>query len=104
MSAPDLRKALRLVETLGLAPLGRVWNTRPKSYFGGAYDRWNKRRMEAEREVAERLGKEGAAISSAWDGARIRFAGVSASSTMGLHQALNNWKAGAERRLGGVSR
>ena len=100
MSPPDLKDALRLVETLALAPLARSETTRPKSHFGsgGAYTKWASADREVQRYVISKLQEHGAHIGLG-DGARIRFAGVTGSSTMGLRSALRNWKAGVERRL-----
>jgi len=103
MSAPDLKQALRAVEALGLAPLARVYNTQPKSYFGSAqaYTKWTVRLREAEALAVMQLSARGASIVEVSGATRVRLAGVAASSTAGLQAALRNWKAGAEKRLKG---
>lgn len=100
MSAPDLTEALRLVVALGLAPLKRSDNSRPKSHFGsnGAYARWSTARRALEVNVAVDLHKHGATVDFG-DPCRFRFGGFSASSTLGLESALRHWVAGAERRI-----
>lgn len=100
MSHVGLKDALRLVETLGLTPLSRLYASRPKNYFDQAnsYDRWRKRLHDVEAEVIDKLTAQGASFTKA-DATRIRFAGVTASSAISLQSALNHWKAGAERRL-----
>ena len=99
MSGPDLKDALRLVGTLGLAPLKRVANTRPKNYFDNrsSYDAWTRRLREVEAVVIEKLRAEGAAIVTCKDPVRVRFAGIAATSTMGLEPALKNWQTRAQR-------
>lgn len=104
MTAPELKQALRLVVRLGLAPLARVGNTRPKDISAAGYQRWFTRRREVEGEVATKLRAEGATITEHGCGATLRFAGITASSTMGIGQALNNWKSAAEKRLKGEKR
>ena len=99
MSAPVLKEALQLVETLGLAPLARISNTMPRNYVGEAYRRWDARRREVEDQVAAKLREQGAIVTVRSDATRIHFAGVGASSTMGLQQALRNWKTAAEKGL-----
>lgn len=103
MSLADLKQALRAVEALGLAPLARVYNTRPKSYYGSqqAYAKWTVRLRETEALAITQLSARGASVSEAMGATRFRMAGVSASSTMGLEAALRNWKTGAEKRLKG---
>lgn len=97
MTAPTLKEALAHVERLGLAPLARIDNTQPKSTAG--WSEWHRRRREVEAEAAAKLTVHGAAVSLDTSPVRIRFAGVSASSTMGLGQALRNWKTAAEKGL-----
>lgn len=104
MTAPTLKEALHLVETLGLAPMARISNTQPKNYMSEAYRQWNLRSSEVAEQVTARLRAAGVYVDPRSDGARVRFAGVTGSSTMGLHQALRNWKAGAEKRLKGGKR
>lgn len=104
MTAPALKEALRLVETLGLAPMARIEATRPKNWMSEGWRQWNLRHHEAGQQVAARLREAGCYVDPRSDGARVRFAGVTGSSTMGLHQALRNWKAGAEKRLKGGKR
>jgi len=101
MTKPTLKEALRLVETLGLAPMARIANAQPKNWMSEAYRQWNLRASEAAREVTARLREAGVYVDPRPDGARVHFAAVTGSSTMGLHQALRNWKAGAEKRLRG---
>lgn len=104
MTAPTLKEAIRLVETLGLAPLARAANTKPKTYLGDGYRRWMARRHELAAIAAEKLREHGASVTLDRDPVRVRFAGITASSTQGLQQALKNWKAAAEKRLKGVRR
>lgn len=100
MSA-DLKQALALVERKGIASLKRVAATRPDiAARGDAWQLWTTRRHEVDIDVAKALAAEGAKISIDTQGARIRYGGISASSTMGLLGALNNWRAQAEKRLG----
>lgn len=99
MSAPTLVEALRLVETLGLAPLARIEAARPKSYINSGFSQWVARRREVELEVAEKLRARGASVTLDREPVRVRFAGVTASSTMGPGMALRNWKTAAEKGL-----
>jgi len=96
VSAVDLRAALALVETLGIAPIARLESTRPKSIR--EWGAWHTRLREVEELAAAKLAEHGAHVS--WgDGAHFRFAGYRASSTMGLRQALLNWRKRAELEL-----
>lgn len=99
MTAPTLKDALRLVETLGLAPLNRVQHTMPRDNRGDRYVQWQRRRREVEAEVVMKLTAEGATIGESSGATRLRFVGITASSTMGIAGALRNWKAAAEKRL-----
>ena len=40
-----------------------------------------------------------ARINDRWDGARVRIAGIAASSTSGLARALRNWLKAARKRI-----
>lgn len=102
MSGPTLKKALLLVETLGLPPLSRIANTMPRDYLGGRYMAWDKRRAEVENEVVERLCEQGARFSVTSMGTRIAFFGITATSATSLQQALKHWKAAAEKRLNAI--
>jgi hypothetical protein len=95
----DLKRAISLVDRLALAPLVRVRNARPKDWRSDRYSRWQRRLREVESEAGARLEAEGARFRLDSDATRIRFCGVSASSTMGLEQALRNWTEGARKRL-----
>lgn len=98
----DIKDALRLVETHGLAPLARSSNSRPNSMFGssGAYDRWQLERGGAERRVVDELREHGARVGHDSFGNReVLFAGVRAVSSQGLEQTLKNWRKKAEKRL-----
>ena len=49
--------------------------------------------------AADNLAREGAAVGDKGDGIwRIRFAGVAATSTAGISNALSNWLAAAARK------
>ena len=104
MTAPALKEALGVVETLGLAPMARIEAARPKNYMSDAWRQWNLRASEVAQGVTTRLREAGVYVDPRSDGARVRFAGVTGSSTLGLHQALRNWKADAEKRLKGARR
>lgn len=96
MSAVHLKEALALVERLGIAAIARVESTRPKSIR--EWGAWHTRLREVEELAAAKLAEHGARVT--WgDGAHFQFAGYRASSTMGLRQALLNWRKRAELEL-----
>lgn len=41
-----------------------------------------------------------AGVTEKWDGARVRIAGITATSTSGLDGALHNWLTAARKREG----
>jgi hypothetical protein len=55
-------------------------------------------------EVAARLEKAGAKTRRDTSEGSIRFAGLRASSTMGLEGAIRNWLTAARKRLASVGR
>ena len=60
------------------------------------------RHRAASAAVAKRLMEDhGARISDRWDGARINLGGITATSTIGVAGALQNWLAAAARKLPG---
>lgn len=95
-----LSEARKNVRVHGLAPLERIRVSMPKNMSGPAYGQWLKRQAEVTREVKARLEAEGAHIVFTGHTAKVNFGGHRAGSSMGLRQALLNWKAGAEKRLG----
>lgn len=101
MSAPDLKDAVHLVETLGLAPLARSYAAMPKTYYGSssAYSKWQLRHREIEDQVKSRLEEHGARVKLGGGQVAIAFAGYRATSTMGMKPALQNWRARVEREL-----
>lgn len=56
-----------------------------------SYSRWKTRRQAAE--AAARIGLEaaGAKVKGDWQGATIAFAGIRATSSGGIGQAIDNW-------------
>lgn len=98
MLKPDLDAALVLV---------RAWLKDARTDIGPPdcmNSGWWARRQSRLAVLAARLeGELGARVNDRWDGCRVRIAGLSASSTSGLEQALNNWIVAAGRRLGAGS-
>lgn len=100
---PDLKWALAKVEQLGIAPFARLRGSMPKDYSGARYGNWLKRQKEVTGEVVIRLTAEGASVIEIGGLTRFTFAGVKATSTMGLAGALRNWRQAAEKKLGASS-
>lgn len=68
------------------------WSDDPSSY--------HRKHRAAMAVVAASLTESvGAKINDRWDGAKVRIAGISASSTSGIRGALQNWLVGARKRL-----
>lgn len=53
--------------------------------------------------AADLEATEGAVIRSSGDNTSIRLAGIRATSTQGLIGALGNWRAAAQKRIGGAA-
>ena len=94
----DLKTALRFVDTRALAPLMRIEAAMPKDSFGDAKATWFRRRAEIENDVIAELRTIGGSVSDG-DPVRVRIAGVTGSSTMGLTQALRHWRHAALAQL-----
>lgn len=57
------------------------------------------RNRDAMRQLAHYLaGAVNARTTDRWDGARVRIAGITATSTSGVGQALRNWLTAARRK------
>ena len=57
-------------------------------------------RKNAEVEMSKRLGVElRMSIEDRWDGGRVRYSGIYATSTSGVTNALRNWLTAARKRL-----
>lgn len=55
---------------------------------------------EASQRLADHLReKHGAKITDKWDAAHMRLAGITSSSTSGLHGAMHNWMTAAKKRM-----
>lgn len=96
---PDLKWAMTKVRQLGLAPFARLRASMPTDYSGARYGQWIKRQAEVTRDVAIRLTAEGASVIEDGHLTRFTFAGIKATSTMGLAGALRNWRQAAEKKL-----
>ena len=60
---------------------------------------WHQRHRAALGELAAQLTETvGAKVNDRWDGAKVRIAGISSSSTSGLGGALSNWLAAARKK------
>lgn len=94
----DLDKAIAVVART-LARFRRLHASRPKGMDG--WGEWQTRRREMETAAADELEALGASVRSNAQTAQVRLAGITCSSTMGIEQALRNWKMAAERRLRG---
>ena len=94
-----LKQAIWSVRSLGLAPFLRLRNAMPRNMSGQNYARWLARQKETTGSVKTALEEKGAVITIDGDWSTIRFAGIKASSTMGLSQALKNWRYRAEAAL-----
>lgn len=53
--------------------------------------------------ASELATAEGAAIRESGSAMSVRLAGIRATSTMGLLGALSNWRAAAQKRIGGAA-
>lgn len=56
-------------------------------------------RVEMERVKADLVEGHGAHVNDSWDGARVRLAGITSTSTSGVHGALTNWLRAAVARI-----
>lgn len=82
-----LRDMIRVVEH-ELAELDRALGPLDYSDISG----WHRRRLAETTAMCERIAKAtGARITERWDGARVRIAGMGATSTVGAAAALRNW-------------
>lgn len=98
-SGPALRAALTEVRRALKAAEAKI-GPLPASTFGSERSAYWERRREVMRQLAADLSADlGARIADDWRGARVRLAGVTATSTAGLAGALRNWCAGAARKL-----
>lgn len=86
-------QALAAIRTLGLAPLARIAACEPKSYIGGAYPAWARRRAEIEAEVIDALLNHGVEIIRRDTSLIISAANLSVHSRQGLLGGLRNWEA-----------
>lgn len=93
--APSLAEALAVVAPAlaeAEAAVGRYADD-PRGF--------HRRHRDAMEALSARLSSQlGARIANRWDGARVRIAGVAASSTSGLAGALHNWVKAAKKRVG----
>lgn len=97
----ELLAAIGAVDRNVLPRLARLAASRPRSYHGAAWARWQTLCDEAEEATRAALDKAGAGILIDYRGATISLAGITSTSTMGLTGAVRNWRKAAEKRLGG---
>lgn len=98
---PSLEHAMGEVQRLAIAPLTRIYLTRPDSSAkGDCWQRFNARRREVEAQVAKDLADQGAFVAYGGEEARISYAGITATSTAGLFGAAKNWRTRATAYVG----
>ncbi len=95
----SLRHAVGEVEKLALAPMVRVQHSMPRGFGGSAFAAWDERRREVDEQAAKSLANLGAFVAYGAGEARLSYAGVSSTSTMGLFQAVRNWHSAALTRI-----
>lgn len=93
------------VQRLAIGPLVRLQLCAPDSMArGDAHVRFKARKLEIEGEVAKALADLGAFVAYGGTESRISYAGVTASSTQSLLEAVQRWRATAQRSLAGAGR
>ncbi len=98
---PSLRHALGEVQRLAIAPLTRLYLTAPVAEVqADSHAEWKARRTQIEGEVARALADQGAFVAYGGTENRISYAGITASSSQTLFQAVKNWRQLATQAIG----
>lgn len=102
---PSLRHATGEVQRLAIGPLVRLQLSAPDAMArGDAHVRFKARKLEVEGEVAKALADLGAFVAYGGTESRISYAGVTASSSQGLLEAVRRWRTTAQYALEGAGR
>lgn len=92
---------IHIEEAIAFVEAGLADAEREAGSYADDPDNFHARHRIAMEALAHRVIMQfGGRISTRWDGARVRIAGISSTSTGGLGGAFHNWLTAARRKAG----